>query len=495
MSSSGTTLASGTRASIRYTRERTRNEVPALLGTPATNLEATATSPAGAGYSLFTRASGSFLTDGVIKGQKVVTSGFATSANNGTWIVHSVTATVLTVRDPNDVIANEGPVTAASISVALIDLRATGRNINLEKNALESQEVDPDGQETDVRHGFNRVVGSPGFQLSRADLDDAIEFTMGREWDDGITVTSSPNLGVNSAGAFTRAAGSFITDGFRPGDIIRTTGFSNTSNNADWRLTAVTATTATAVSTLDGSTAPVGESSGSSKTFVLPGKRIDIGTDLCTLFIERAFADVSRFQGFKGCAFDEWQLNIEPEAMINGTFAILGMSALAMASTSAATLASIGSSGNSPYAAFDGEIYEGGSRIAVATSLNFTLARNRSLNPVIGSRFSPDVFEGTARCQGNLAAYFQDEVLFNKFVNETESSVWTRLDDPNSATDFMNLVWPRVKYNGAPMDPPQEGPITLEMPWRALKATGLAVPGGTTRNSLMTVQVSNTKDI
>ena len=35
-------------------------------------------------------------------------------------------------------------------------LRSTGRNINVEKNVLKSQEVDEDGQETDARHGFQR---------------------------------------------------------------------------------------------------------------------------------------------------------------------------------------------------------------------------------------------------------------------------------------------------------------------------------------------------
>ena len=132
-----------------------------------------------------------------------------------------------------------------------------------------------------------------------------------------------------------------------------------------------------------------------------------------------------------------------------------------------------------------------GDNIAVATSMNFTLARNRSLNPVIGSRFSPDVFEGTARVSGTFSAYFDSAALLNKFINETESSIWLRMDDPNFiGTRFMSVVFPRVKYNGGTIDPPQEGPVTLEMPFRALKAPSLALPGGTTRPSLMTIQVS-----
>jgi len=495
MSSTGTTLASGTRVSLGYAREKTRNTTPAGIGTPVTNISAGATAPAGAGFSFFQRSTGSFVDDGFIKGQKVTTSGFSTSANNGTWIVHGVTATVISVRDPNDVIQDETADSAQQVVINLRTLRATGRNVNLEKNILESQEVDPDGQETDARHGFNRVVGSPGFQLSRADYDDFIEFAMGREWDDDIALSGSPDLGVSSAQDFTRDAGSFITDGFRPGDIIRTASFSNTENNADWRVTAVAATALTVVKTTDGTSKPTAESEAGGKSLTFPGKRIDIGTDLCTIVLQRAFADVSQYQVFNGVAVDEWQLNVEPESIIGGTFNLLGMSAAALASSSISGSAVLDSSGNSPFAAFDGEIYEGGSRIAVATSLDYTLSRSRSLNPVIGSRFSPDVFEGTARATGTLTAYFETAALLNKFINETESSLWFRFDDPNDSTQFMNIVFPRVKYNGGSMDPPQEGPVPLEMPFRALKASNLAVNGGTTRNSLMTVQVSNSKDI
>lgn len=495
MSNLGTALASGTRASLSQARERTRNETPAGIGTPVTLISAAATASAGAGYSDFVRSTGSFTTDGFFPGQKVTTSGFGTAANNGTWVVHAVTATNLTVRDTSDVITDETAATAQAVEIRMETLRATGRNVNLEKNILESQEVDPDGQETDSRHGFNQVVGSPGFQLSRADYDDSIEFTMGSAWAEDIGVTSSPNLGVDGSGRFERpSGGSFIDDGFRPGDIVRTTGFSVTGNNADWRVTAVDTLLLTVVATSDGTSTPTSETLGGSKDIALPGKRIDVGTDLCTVLIERAFADIAQYQVFNGVAYDQWQLTVEPESIINGTFNLLGMSAAALASSQVGNSNPLGSSGNSPFAAFDGEIYEGGSRIAVATSLDFTLSRNRSLNPVIGSRFSPDVFEGTAQVAGNLTAYFENATLFNKFVNETESSIWLRFDDPNDSTQFFNIVFPRVKYNGATLDPPQEGPIPLEMPFIALKKTGLAIPGGNTINTLMTVQVSNDLD-
>lgn len=479
-------LASGTRVSLRYCREATRNITPIALGTAADVIGAAI---GGTGVSDFTRATGSFVTDGFAVGQVVRSSGFTAGNNNADFTVSIVTALTLTVLDPGDVITVEAGDAGNLLQIVLSTLRATGRNVNLEKNILESDEVDPDGQQTDVRHGFNRVAGTPGFQLSLADYDDFLEFVMGDTWYT-VAVTGSPDMGAIAAtNQFKRATGSFITDGFRPGDVIRTSGFTATANNGDWRVTAVTATELTVIE-------PTGvviedETNASGKSLTFPGKRLDVSTTLFTFLMERAFADVTQFQVFNGVAVDQWQMNVQPEAIIGGTFSLLGMSAAALAGASASAVAPAAATSNSPFAAFDGAIFEGAIKNAVATAVEFTLARNRSLNPVIGSKFSPDVFEGTANLNGTLTAYFEDAVLLNKFIDETESTMWFRFDDPNSATDFMSIVFPRVKYNGGSMDPPQEGPVPLEMPFQALKATGLVKPAGATVNTLMSVQRSN----
>jgi len=496
VASSGILLASGARAALRYARESVRNTTPAAIATPVTNIAAVASSSAGAGYSDFTRATGSFITDGFIKGQKVRTAGFATAADNADWIVHDVAALTLTVRDPNDVVVNESAATGQTVRILMKTLRGTSRAVNLEKNILETQEVDADSQETDSRHGFNRVVGAPGFQLSRKDYDDFIQFVMGREWDQGSTITTGPigiSVSVNTTtkiATFSRATGSFITNGFRPGDIATLTDPDTSDNDGDYRLLTVSALSVTAY---DPDGILTASTAGGSEVLTLKGKRIDVGTEMQTFLLERAFQDVAQYQKFNGCACDQFSMNIEPESMINGTFNILGMSAAAISGTPL-TSSVLSATSNAPYAAFDGQIFEGGAEIAVATSCNFQFQRNRSLNPIIGSKFSPDVFEGTARCTGTLTAYFSTASLLNKFINETESSVWFRFDDPNDPTQFLSIVFPRVKYNGGTMDPPQEGPCTIEMPFRALKATGLAAAGGTTRNTMMTIQVSNDLD-
>jgi hypothetical protein len=78
--------------------------------------------------------------------------------------------------------------------------------------------------------------------------------------------------------------------------------------------------------------------------------------------------------------------------------------------------------------------------------------------------------------------YFKNLTTFNKWVQETESSIWTKLADPNG-TDFINVVLPRVKYTGSPLNPPSDGPIVLPMTYQALEHT--------TYGTTMWIQSSN----
>jgi hypothetical protein len=496
----GTNLASGSRVSLRYALEQTRGTTPAAVVTPLVGVDFDivtipsdfTTWPDGSYSSITTTTGNNFITSGFIAGQTVRLSNFTGATNNGDFVVAFVETDglELVLEDPGNVLSNQAGDADSQIQIILKKLRATGRNINLEKNILESEEVDADGQVTDVRHGFNRVVGSPGYQLSLNDYDDMIEYFMTGTWVTPLTSPSAPYAIDATLKTITNAGADWIVNGFRPGDIIRVASSEDPANDGDWRVTTVTATVLTVVDT--GGTM-VTNTDDVTMVITFPGARMDLTPGMCTFMVERAFEDVDQYQVFNGCTVNTMQMTVSPEAIINGTFNLLGMSAAAMAQApvNGTGVTAIEASGSTPFAAFDGAILEGGAIIAVVTSMDFTIERNRSLNPVVGSKFSPDVFEGTARGTGTVSAYFEDQAFFNKFADETESSVWNKFEDPTTPTDFANVVFPRTKYTGANIDPPQEGPIVMEMPFQPLKATGLAAPGGLTVNTMMSIQRSN----
>jgi hypothetical protein len=434
-------------------------------------------------------------------------------------------------------------------------LRATSRNVNLVKDTLESEEVRSDREITDFRHGFNRVEGSIGAQVGVKDFDDMIRFGLGGTWT-GVVASIKTISTATGANRITRATGSFITDGFRPGDIVRLAGTSDSAINVgNILVTAVVASELTVspptgvtwsattgsgdeVLTLDGSNTSVtvinaaitiaatatgftdsasgfvtgglnaGDvinvsgfnpatpngtyvvltvAAGTITTYPAPGAtdaagdsvtiatransgfRMDVGTNLYQFALERRFTDITQYQLFKNLAVNSLQVQIQPSSMVTMTAEVIGLSSVALTGSTASSNGTPTSpSGNSPMSAFDGAIYDNGAAIAVATGLDFTVANNRSVEGVIGSKFSPDIFEGRARVTGTMTFFLTDATLINKFVNETFSKSWTKLNDVNG-TDFLNVVMNRISFGGAAIDPPQEGPVPISMPFVALK--------------------------
>ena len=364
-------------------------------------------------------------------------------------------------------------------SPSMKSLRVTSRAINLQKNTLQSNEKRSDRQLATLRHGFNQVAGNPGFELSLAAMDDMLEAALSGTW--AAVTTGAISIDASATDdSFNRSTGSFLTDGFTAGGIVDVTGYVATGNNSQWRISSVTATKMI-VTQLDGTAAGLTtESGGGDETIAYTGKQLNIGTTLRTFAVERRFTDISQYQVFNGVAVNQLSLNIQPEQIVGGTLDLIGMSAAAMSGTSLGTPAAAAT--NEPFSSFEGSLYEGGSQIAVVTGLDLQLQNNRTLQPVVGSKFSPDVFEGDALVTGTLTAFFENETLYNKFVNETGSSLDLRLDDLNG-TDFMRIKLGNVKYTGSDMDPPQEGPVPLSMPFAALLDP--------TSNTSMEIQRSN----
>ena len=362
-------------------------------------------------------------------------------------------------------------------------LRTTSPSVNPEKDLLENAEVRGSRQESDVRHGATRVIGNVGFQLSRADYDDWIAYALAGTWaapspttitasataNEDLTFSEAPYTVV--AGSALPNSGDWIANGYRPGMQITGASFVDTDANATFTIARIF-TTSGANDTIEILETPpwgTGSKTAGNFTGASGSRQCDVGTTLKTVSLERGFLDVTQFQVFKGVAINQMEFRATPTEMIGGTFTLLGMEPSPLTGTSL-DASPDAATDNNPFSAFEGALYEGGTLNAVVTELTFTLDNRRTLSSVLGSKYSPDVFEGTARLEGQITALFENATLLNKFINETESSLMFSLDDPNG-TDKHTLYFPRIKYIGGSMDPEQEGPVPLVMPFRALEDT------------------------
>lgn len=176
--------------------------------------------------------------------------------------------------------------------------------------------------------------------------------------------------------------------------------------------------------------------------------------------IEDQATDITQFRAFKGMTVNSMNVSIAPDQMVQATFNMLGRD-MTQATTSVSASAPTADAGYEPFDSF-GAILEGGSAIAVVTSLEFTVDNSRANVPVIGSQLSACVDFGNAVITGTMTVRYKDKTLIDKFLNETMSSISVTVDDAANANS-LQFVFPSVKYNGAavPVANPQGRVMTL----------------------------------
>lgn len=190
---------------------------------------------------------------------------------------------------------------------------------------------------------------------------------------------------------------------------------------------------------------------------------LKVGTTPQYLTIEDRATDISQYRVFTGCACSSMSMSIAPNQMAQTTFSMIGKDMEISGTSLDASPTAV--SGNDPFDAYSGTITEGGSAIAIVTSLEFTIENGMNPTFVVGSATTPQLEYGRARVSGTVTAYFQDAALINKFVNETESDIVFALTD---GTNTYTFDFHKVKYNGADVPTEGEGSRTISLPFIAL---------------------------
>jgi len=344
--------------------------------------------------------------------------------------------------------------------------RFTSADINPRKGALESQEVRADRQTVSYRHGMRSVEGTIGGELALQAHDDFIEAALGGAW--ANTVTNATDIGVTNPDQVVRATGSFLTEGFRPGDVVALSGLAVGGDDGNYLVTAVTALAMTLVN-LDGSTIGITtEAAGAGPGVDLVGDRVEIGTTKAFFTMERGFLDIAQYEVFRGVTINSMAVDVQPENVPTISYGVLGLDFDEATGTPLDGTPTAAPS-NEAMSPFEGGIYENGTLIAILTGIAFTLENGRTSQGAIGQNSAVDIAEGDAKVTGQVSALFTDAALYNKFVNETESSLWLRLVDPADNAEFINVVIPRIKYTGASKSPPKTGDIVMDMPFMGLR--------------------------
>ena len=377
-------------------------------------------------------------------------------------------------------------------------LRRVSSDIDLSKETYQSNEIRTDYQVSDMRHGVRRVSGSMSGELSAGTYKDFMASVCRQAFQTAattgavITVTSAVTAGAS--GTFTRSSGSYLTDGFKVGDVIRWTGWATpaTANNThNFIITALTATVMTGTM-LDG-VAVVAKAAGDSVTGTVAGKKTWVPTTGHTdesYSIEHYYSDITQSELFTGCKINQMDVKLPATGMGTIDFQVMGkdVTAAGAAYYTSPTAMSTGAT----MAAVNGALYVAGNAVALLTGLDFTVNGNMSSEPVVGSNTVPDIHEGRVTVSGSMTVFFQDATFRDYFLNETEVSLVAAFTGANTAgADVMVFVMPRIKVGGATKDDGEKG-LIMTMPFTALHnaAGGTGISSEQTTISIQDSSVS-----
>lgn len=383
-----------------------------------------------------------------------------------------------------------GTVPAAANAQALRRVQST---LDLAKDTYQSNEIRADYQIQDFRHGVRRVRGKIGGELSAGTYRDFFAAALKRDF---VAVTAATGASLTIAGTgptytVTRAAGSYLTDGFKVGMGVRlSAGALNAANlNKNLLIVALTATVATVMPMNAAALVAEGPITGCTVTAV--GKVTYIpqtGHTDRSFSMEHWYVDLGQSEVFSGCKIDQLQLALPATGLATIDLNVLGQGV----TTAAAQYftAPTAPTTTSALAAVNGLLRVGGQSVAIVTSLSLNINPGFSGDPVVGSTVVPNLFPGTVSVSGQLSAYFDTPTLRDVFFNETEIDLIAAFTaDNTAAADFISLHLPRIKLGGAAKSDGQGG-IVQTLPFQAL----LNVAGGTgTATEKTTLQIQDTQ--
>lgn len=178
---------------------------------------------------------------------------------------------------------------------------------------------------------------------------------------------------------------------------------------------------------------------------------IKVGDDLPSFTFEKGFTDINQFFKYNGCKVGKFQLTATPAGFQRASIDIMGAKETASGTSFDATLTDLG---DYP---FDGfllsSVLEGGGAITGITEI--TLSIDNELDGetfTLGSQGTRgSINEGKARVAGTIKGFFENLTLYNKAVNQTESSLFLAYQRGTGAgsagNEYLSFEVPELVYS------------------------------------------------
>jgi hypothetical protein len=330
-------------------------------------------------------------------------------------------------------------------------LRRVNASPNLMRDAFTSQEILPSHQLRDARLGTIRTPMTLSGQFAPGAYVDFIEGMVRRTFTAGVSATGMTVTAVaGPPGTFTRAAGSWLTDGFKVGDVVRYTGFTAgaAGNNArNYRIIDLTATIMTVtgigleVVAAAASAPTIGCSVVGKKTFIPATGHIFNAYTVEDLKPDASPLSSHRYQDMRmqALAIRLPATGIATlEAQLVGRQRLVGTTAYFTAPTAMTT--------DNSFAAVSGTLRLAGADIATVTGLTLQLSCPIEAPACVGTNLVPDNFQGMLSMRAQASMLFTDDTFTSNYDAETEFDLAVELTSDSTVNSaFVAIVMNRVK--------------------------------------------------
>lgn len=322
---------------------------------------------------------------------------------------------------------------------------------SLTKETFESNTIRTTQQRLNPRHGTRSVPFTMNQELQVGGHTDIVAAILRAAFATGVTTGSVAQSLDTSTRTISRASGSYITDGFKVGDIVRISGAADADNNSvNLRLTSVAALSMVYA---NDAWLPAGMSNITTTaiTVAVPGKKCSIPTSGHTtdyFTIEDWQSDVPSSRRHVDMRPASVDIAIPPNGHATFSTNFLGIDS-DVETTEYFTNETAASTG-ALLAGPQGLIRYSGADSAVVSDFSVNITNSAEIKQVVGTDISPDVFVGTTDVTGSMSAMFDSNTFLDNFENETVGPLYMYLfADSTASSNFVIIKLPAVKVNSA----------------------------------------------
>jgi hypothetical protein len=321
------------------------------------------------------------------------------------------------------------------------------------KAAIESPEVRADGMTAIGRHGSRSVGGEYAAVMRVGAVDELIEAAVRGTWVAAASITESTMTSITTTTTtIVAAAGSWITQGVRAGDVIRLADHSTAGNNGkNIPVVSVSASTITVPSGyLTADATP-------DTAFTLTRlKRVanDVPPVARYFTFEEYHGDIDQSELFTDCVVSSLNIAMAADDTVRATFGIVGRQFDAKTTGDSPVLTSPTQYLAQNLVATDAVILKDGVAVTDLTGFELTLDMGAATLPTIGATLSPDVFPNNSTLSGSFSLVRSDLTYLTAFADESILSLFFLLKEPEAEpADCIAVYVPYLKLMSAPDAP------------------------------------------